>query len=114
MLFGADLEKDKSAAVALKWLKEATPDQVPPVEWEEGTCRWIFRHEAYLRWEASGYSGPLWIYGIPGEYFFLANGQVSAQINPFHLVCRLWQVGHCQLSCSRSKDSARFHPHVVG
>lgn len=79
----AGCEQDKSVAAARKWLKEATPRPVPPVGWEEGTCRWIFRHEAYLRWETSGYSGPLWIYGIPGECL-LAIGQVSAQVNPFH------------------------------
>ena len=54
------------------------PLDVSPVEWEEGTCEWIFTHTAYHTWEAIQFSSPLWIYGIPGKNSILLPDFIEA------------------------------------
>lgn len=50
----------------IRWLQPTPPLKIHNSPWEEGTCEWIFTHPSYSAWIQSGFSKPLWIYGIPG------------------------------------------------
>ena len=50
----------------MRWLQPTPPLTVHTSPWEEGTCEWMITHPSYSAWIESGFSKPLWIYGIPG------------------------------------------------
>jgi hypothetical protein len=57
---------EESTRQLLDWLKPAMFPTVASMGWEDGTCEWVFHHKAYRTWAQGGFSGPLWVYGIPG------------------------------------------------
>lgn len=53
---------------ALSWLEASASGCEPLDAWEDGTCQWLFRHDAWKSWEDADNIPILWIHGIPGKY----------------------------------------------
>jgi hypothetical protein len=52
---------------ALSWLEVGRARSETLDTWEDGTCEWLFHHEAWQAWDEAGFVPILWIYGIPGK-----------------------------------------------
>ncbi|KAK4445325.1 hypothetical protein QBC34DRAFT_472554 [Podospora aff. communis PSN243] len=60
------IRQNKRNYQMLEWFKPAMSLTTLTMDWEDGTCEWVFQHEAYKTWAEGGYSRPLWMHGMPG------------------------------------------------
>ncbi|CAH0020862.1 unnamed protein product, partial [Clonostachys rhizophaga] len=58
---------DSRFRTALSWLEAGRARSETLDTWEDGTCEWVFHHEAWKAWAGAGFVPILWIYGIPGR-----------------------------------------------